>query len=129
LLYAPILGSNPILDAAMASWLNDAMVTNQRAVYGSYAATAIARNSSGETITWISKAMAGDVVGAWVKRQWPAWTTLQPDGPKLWDTWNRRSGGEPYGTFDFVNYPSNSYKSAGWYPRAVSIWASAPGFS
>ena len=129
LLYAPILGSNPILDAAMASWLNDAMVTNQRAVYGSYAATAIARNSSGETITWISKAMAGDVVGAWVKRQWPAWTTLQPDGPKLWDTWNRRSGGEPYGTFDFANYPSNSYKSAGWYPRAVSIWASAPGFS
>jgi hypothetical protein len=128
LLYAPILGRNPILDGALSSWLNDAMVVNQRAVHGSYSTTAIARNSSEETITWISKAVAGDVVGAWIRRQWPTWTTLQPDGPKLWDTWNRRVGGEPYGTFDFANYPSNSYKSAGWYPRAVSIWASAPDF-
>jgi len=128
LLYAPILGRNPILDGALSSWLNDALVTNQRAVYGSYPATAIAPNSSSETIAWISKAVAGDVVGAWILRQWPAWTTLRPDGSKLWDTWNRRRGGEPYGTFDFVVYPTNSYKSAGWYPRAVSIWASAPGF-
>jgi Glycosyl hydrolase family 52 len=129
LLYAPILGSNAILDAALSSWLNDAMVTNQQAVHGSYAATAIARNSSGEAIIWISKAMAGDVVRAWIQRQWPGWATMRPDAPKLWDTWNRRTGGEPYGTFDFATYPSNGYKSAGWYPRAVSLWASAPGFS
>jgi Glycosyl hydrolase family 52 len=129
LLYAPILGSNPLLDAALSSWLNDAMVANQRAAYGSYAATAITRNSSRETIAWIAKALAGDVVGAWIRREWPAWTTLRPDAPKLRDTWNRRSGGTTHGTFDFVNYPSNSYMSAGWSPRSVSIWASAPGFS
>ena len=129
LLYAPVLGRNPILDAALSSWLNEALVANQRAVHGSYAATAIARNSSGESMTWISKAVAGDAVGAWIRRQWPGWTTLRPDGPKLWNTWNRRQGGEPYGTFDFASYPFNGYKSAGWYPRAVSIWASAPGFS
>jgi hypothetical protein len=128
LLYAPILGGNPVLDGALSSWLNDALVANQRAVHGSYQATAIAPNSRSERIAWISKAVAGDVVGAWIQRQWPTWTTLRPDGPKLWDTWNRRSGGEPYGTFDFVVYPTNSYKSAGWSPRAVSIWASAPGF-
>jgi hypothetical protein len=128
LLYAPILGRNQILDDTLSSWLNEALVTNQRAVHGPLAATAVARNSSGETITWISKAVAGDAVGAWIRRQWPGWTTLLPDGPKLWNTWNRRSGGEPYGTFDFANYPYNSYRSAGWSPRAVSIWASAPGF-
>jgi hypothetical protein len=128
LLYAPILGRNRILDGALSSWLNDALVTNQRAVHGPYQASAIAPNSSSDTIAWISKAIAGDVVGAWIRRQWPGWTTLQPDGPKLWETWNRRRGGEPYGTFDFVIYPANSYKSAGWYPRAVAIWASAPGF-
>jgi Glycosyl hydrolase family 52 len=126
LLYAPILGSNPILDAALSSWLNQALIDNQRAVYGPYPASAIARNSSSDTITWISKAVAGDAVGAWIRRQWPGWTTLRPDGPKLWNAWNRRSSGEPYGTFDSANYPSNSYRSAGWYPRAVSIWASAP---
>jgi hypothetical protein len=69
------------------------------------------------------------VVGAWIRREWPAWTTLRPDAPKLRDTWNRRSGGTTHGTFDFVDYPSNSYMSAGWSPRSVSIWASAPGFS
>jgi Glycosyl hydrolase family 52 len=129
LLYATILGRNPLLDDALSSWLNDALVTNQRAAYGSYAATAITRNSSSDTITWIAKALDGDAVGAWIRREWPAWTTLRPDAPKLWDTWNRRSGGTTHGTFDFANYPSNSYRSAGWSPRSVSIWASSPGFA
>ncbi len=128
LLYATVLGTNPILDIVLDSWLNQALVANQAAVLGTSAATAIAPNGTGETIAWISKALDGDAVAAWIRRRWPAWTTLEPEGPKLWDTWNRRRGGEAEGTFDFVTYPTNAFRNAGWYPRSLSIWASAPDF-
>ena len=128
LLYAPILGRNPILDGALATWLNDALVDNQAAVHGAYASTAVARNSSVERIVWISKALDGDAVGAWIQREWPTWRMLRPEGPKLWATWNKRISGTAEGTFDFARYPNNAYWSAGWYPRSASIWGAAEGW-
>jgi hypothetical protein len=85
-------------------------------------------NSSGETITWISKALDGDAVAAWIHRTWPTWSTTTPDAGKLWNVWNRRSGGTLQGTFDFVTFPLDSYYSAGWYPRAASLWGAVPTF-
>jgi hypothetical protein len=126
LLYATVLGSNPILDAAVPDWVNGALVANQNAVQGAYPSTAIAPNGTGEAIVWISKALDGDAVGAWIRRTFPALTSLRPEGPKLWATWNKRAGGGAQGTFDFARYPDNAYSSAGWYPRAVSLWAAAP---
>jgi Glycosyl hydrolase family 52 len=126
LLYAAVLGSNPILDAAVPDWMNGALVANQDAVQGAYPSTAIAPNGTGETIVWISKALDGDAVGAWIRRTFPTLTTLRPEGPKLWTTWSKRSGGGSQGTFEFATYPSNAYSSAAWYPRAASLWATAP---
>jgi hypothetical protein len=127
LLYATILGSNPTLTSELSSWLRDGLVSNQQtALQGS--STAVTPNSSGETITWISKALDGDAVAAWIHRTWPTWSTTKPDGGKLWNVWNRRNGGTSQGTFDFVTFPGDSYFNAGWYPRAASLWSAVPTF-
>jgi hypothetical protein len=127
LLYATILGSNPTLTGELSAWLHGALVSNQQAaLQGS--STAVTPNSSGETITWISKALDGDAVAAWIRRTWPTWSTTKPEAGKLWNVWNRRSGGTSQGTFDFVTFPGDSYYNAGWYPRAASLWGTLPTF-
>jgi hypothetical protein len=127
LLYATVLGSNPTLTGALSAWLHGALVSNQQAALRG-SSTAVTPNSSGETITWISKALDGDAVAAWIGRTWPAWSTTTPDAGKLWNVWNRRGGGGLQGTFDFVTFPGDSYFNAGWYPRAASLWGAVPSF-
>jgi hypothetical protein len=127
LLYGTILGSNPTLTGELSAWLHDALASNQQAALRA-SSIAVTPNSSGETITWISKALDADAVAAWIHRTWPTWSTTTPDAGKLWNVWNRRSGGTLQGTFDFATFPDDSYYNAGWYPRAASLWGAVPTF-
>jgi hypothetical protein len=121
LLYAPMLGSNSTLNSDL-TWLAQAVHDNHNSVT-SGCSSCIDRLSSGDALTWISKALDGDVVTDWLAANYPSDAREPLNLPGVQSIWLSRSSGKQSGTFEAVSYPGQSYLRGDYYPRAASIWA------
>ncbi|MDQ1485930.1 MAG: hypothetical protein QOJ62_1623 [Actinomycetota bacterium] len=118
--YAAMLGSNATIENNL-SWLAQAIATNQTSDTTA-CPTCVTRVSNGDTTTWISKALDGDVVSSWLRATHPTLARPALELPKVSSVWVSRSGGFNAGTFEAITYPSENYLRADYYPRAASVW-------
>lgn len=121
LFYAPMLGSNATLNSDL-TWLAQAIHDNHAGVT-SACSSCIDRLSSGDALTWISKALDGDVVTDWLAANYPSDAREPLNLPSVRSIWLSRSSGKQSGTFEAISYPGQSYLRGDYYPRAASIWA------
>jgi Malectin domain/Carboxypeptidase regulatory-like domain/Glycosyl hydrolase family 52/Domain of unknown function (DUF4965) len=121
MLYAGALGSSPTIENNL-SWIAPAVSSNYSSVLGS-CTTCVARLSSSDTTTWISKALDGDVFSRWLAASHSSLAHDPLDLPKVAKIWVSRSGGLTSGTFESIAYKGETYVRGDYYPRAASIWA------